>query len=107
MKTTLKIFIIMVLLISYEDNLAQTDTTAVYRIILNDDSELLGKIKSESDSLLAFVTNAGLELSIEKQMIKKREFVQGDWRGDTFLRTDLNRTRLFFAQIEKFGKIYE
>jgi hypothetical protein len=97
MKTTLKIFIIMILLISYEDNLAQTDTTAVYRITLNDDSELLGKIKSESDSLIFFLTNSGLELILDKKMIKERKVVRGEWKGDTFLRADPNRTRLLFA----------
>ena len=97
MKTTFKIFIIMILLISYKNNLAQTDTTAVYRITLNDDSELLGKIKSESDSLIFFLTNSGLELILDKKMIKERKVVRGEWKGDTFLRADPNRTRLLFA----------
>ena len=97
MKTTLKIFLSMILLISFENMSAQTDTTTIYRITLTDDSELLGMIESESDSLIFFITNAGLELSIDKTMIKEKKIVQGEWSGDTFLRADPNRTRLLFA----------
>jgi hypothetical protein len=75
----------------------QADTTAIYRITLTDDSELIGKIISENDSLLLFVTNAGLELSLAWEMVKGKEIVQGEWDGETFLRSDPNRTRLLFS----------
>ncbi len=97
MKINFKLFLIAILLISANMIIAQTDTTAIYRIILNDDSELLGKIKNENDSLVFFTTNAGLELSLDKKMIKERKVVRGEWKGDTFLRADPNRTRLLFA----------
>jgi len=57
------------MLIGFEKISAQTDTTAVYRIILNDDLELLGKIKGENESLVLFITNAGLELNLEKKVV--------------------------------------
>jgi hypothetical protein len=97
MKIKFKLFLIAILLTSGNNIIAQTDTTAIYRITLNDDSELLGKIKSESDSLIFFITNAGLELSLDKKMIKQQKVIKGEWRGDTYLRADPNRTRLLFA----------
>jgi hypothetical protein len=69
MKSVLLIILTIILLISFENLFAQTDSTAVYRIILTDDSELLGMIDSENDSLIYFLTNAGLELSINRAMI--------------------------------------
>ena len=97
MKSVLRIFLTIILLLSFENIFAQTDSTKVYRITLTDDSELLGKIKSESDSLIFFITNSGLELSLDKKMIKERKVVRGEWKGDTFLRADPNRTRLLFC----------
>jgi hypothetical protein len=97
MKTVLQIFMIIIMLIGIETIFAQTDTTAIYRITLTDDSELIGKIISENDSLLVFVTNAGLELSLDWEMVKGKEIVQGDWDGETFLRSDPNKTRLLFS----------
>lgn len=49
MNTKIKLFAIAISFLGTENLFAQTDTTAIYRITLNDDSELLGKIKSESD----------------------------------------------------------
>lgn len=97
MNTKIYVFVIAILLFGMKNLIAQTDTTAIYRITLNDDSELLGKIKSESDNLIFFITNAGLELSLDKKMIKEQKVIRGEWRGDTFLRADPNRTRLLFA----------
>lgn len=96
MKTILAIFFALTMIFNSEILLAQTDT-AVYRITMNDDSELLGKIKNENDSLIFFVTNAGLEINLSKKMIKEKEIIRGEWSGETFLRADPNSTRLLFA----------
>ena len=97
MKTKLKIFLAVILLVSFETIFAQSDSTAIYRITLTDDSELLGMIESENDSLIFFITNAGLELSIDRAMIKEQKIMEGEWSGDTFLRKDPNQTRLLFS----------
>ena len=97
MKTKLKIFLAVILLVSFETIFSQSDSTAIYRITLTDDSELLGMIESENDSLILFITNAGLELSIDRAMIKEQKIMQGEWSGDTFLRKDPNQTRLLFS----------
>jgi hypothetical protein len=97
MKSALQIFIVIIMLTGVENIFAQTDSTTIYRITLTDDSELIGKIKSENDSLLVFVTNAGLELSLDWEMIKGKEMIQGEWEGNTFLHSDPNRTRLLFS----------
>lgn len=97
MKTTLKIFLSFILIVNFENIFAQSDSTAIYRITLTDDSELLGMIESENDSLIFFITNAGLELSIDRAMIKEQKIIQGEWSGDTFLRKDPNQTRLLFS----------
>ena len=97
MKTTLKIFLSFILIVNFENIFAQSDSTAIYRITLTDDSELLGMIESENDSLIFFITNAGLELSIDRAMIKEQKIMEGEWSGDTFLRKDPNQTRLLFS----------
>jgi hypothetical protein len=97
MKSALQIILSIILLVSFENIFAQTDTTAVYRITLTDDSELLGMIESENDSLIFFITNAGLELRIDRTMIKETKIMEGEWSGDTFLRKDPNQTRLLFS----------
>jgi len=97
MKSIIQIFLPIILLISVENIFAQTDTTLIYRLTLTDDSELIGKIISENDSLLLFVTNAGLELSLQWEMIKEKEIIQGEWDGNAFVHSDPNRTRLLFS----------
>jgi hypothetical protein len=97
MITKIKFILVLTLLCYGKIGLAQTDTTNIYRITLIDESEFFGTIESENDSLIAFKTNAGLELSLVKKMIKEKKIIQGEWSGTAFLRADPNSTRLLFA----------
>jgi hypothetical protein len=76
---------------------AQTDTSKVQKIILNDGSELIGTIVSDSTTKVVFRTSSGVQVEIDKSAIKEIQSIEGQWVAGQFMREDPNRTRLFFA----------
>jgi len=76
---------------------AQTDTTDIKRITLNDGSELTGIILSDSTDKIEFRTLTGLQIEIEKSMIKEVENIKGTFKNGEFVKDDPNNTRLLFA----------
>ena len=55
--------------------------TRIYRIVLSDESTLIGIISSEDDSTIQFKTLSGLEVTIPLDLIeKKQRLAQKLWR---------------------------
>ncbi len=50
---------------------SQTDSSDVKRIILFDKSEFVGTIVSETDEIIFFKTNSGVEIEIKKSLVKE------------------------------------
>ena len=83
---------------SQNDTIA-TQFTTTYRIIKNDDSELIGKILSEDAREILILTSDNREIYIPQHVIKKMELVNSsdfDNRG-TFVGEDKFATRYFFT----------
>jgi hypothetical protein len=76
---------------------AQTDTTTVYRITLNDHSEIVGTIITSNKQEVIFLSLAGVEMKVPKTQIREINPVKGKLKNGTFYRTDPNKTRLLFA----------
>ncbi len=74
-----------------------SDTTAIYKIVLNDDSELIGIIINQSNKSVCFQTIAGLKMDIDKSLIKELNLARGAIANGKFMREDPNQTRLLFA----------
>lgn len=71
---------------------AQADSAAVERIVLNDGSELVGKILRQDADSVTFVTTSGIHVIFPRKAIKEIQMTQREgWS------TDPNQTRLFFA----------
>ena len=106
MKKIITVSIILLLALVTE---AQTDTTTVYRIVLSDDSEIMGSVISSSDTQLVFLSLAGIEMKVPTIQIKEIETVSGKLEYGVLYKTDPNRTRLLFAptgRMLKPGKGY-
>ena len=69
----------------------------IIRIELKDGSVWIGKIISEDESTLKIHSSSGVESTIPKSQIIKREIITGKIVKGTFWREDPNTTRLFFA----------
>lgn len=93
---------LLVLLLSVSVNLhAQSDTSKVFCVTLNDDSEYTGYIFAETDSLLTLKTFGGSEIKILKHSIIERTIFEGAWLNGKYVRRDPNTTRLLFAPTGK------
>jgi hypothetical protein len=92
-------FIIMVSYIILVSSLssAQSDTSAVTRLILQDGSELKGYIIEERDSLIIFRSVSGIKMEIDTILVKKNESIAGEISDGELIRYDPNRTRLLFG----------
>jgi len=71
--------------------------TQIYRIVLNDESSLIGTISAEDDSTIQFITLSGLEITIPLDLIVKKVQISSKIVEGKVWRTDPNQTRLFFA----------
>lgn len=81
---------------------SQTDSsTTLLRITLQDGSEFVGNIVEETDSEIFFKTQAGLQLTIKRDLITEQKEIRGTWSETGFLREDPNQTRLFFSPTGK------
>jgi hypothetical protein len=80
----------------------QSDATAyTYQIELIDGSVLIGKIISENEHTLQFLTNSNIKMSIPVEQIRNKEKISGRIVKGQLWRSDPNRTRLFFAPTGK------
>jgi len=69
----------------------------VTRMVLTDDSELIGRIVNETPDTVSFQTSAGVRLDLPRKAIRSTETLDGEIQDGVFVRLDPNRTRLFFA----------
>jgi len=92
-------FIIMVsyIILVSSLSLAQSDTSAVTRLTLQDGSEVMGYIIEERDSLIFFRSISGIRMEIDTGLVKKNEFIDGAISDGELIRFDPNRTRLLFG----------
>jgi len=95
-------FILFLIIWPLEAFSQQTDTTSyTYQIELIDGSVLIGKIISEDEHTIQFLTNSNIEMSIPVEQVRKKERISGRIVKGQLWRSDPNRTRLFFAPTGK------
>ncbi len=69
----------------------------LYRIVLTDNTVVIGSITSEDAKMIHFRTISGVEISIPKSTIKKRTLATGGVVRGEFWHSDPNSTRMLFA----------
>jgi hypothetical protein len=82
---------------SAQTDSSKVDSVSVQKAVLIDDTELIGRVIYDDGSRMKFKTLAGIEMEFDKSSVKEIKDVEGAWDGKTFLRSDPNKTRLFFA----------
>lgn len=75
----------------------QQGDVQVYELLLKDGSRLFGSVERESDQEVVFRTQAGATITARRTDIVSLRLVQGRLDQGEFVRTDLHRSRLFFA----------
>ena len=73
------------------------DAVEVYELVLKDGSRLFGSIERENGDEVVFRTQAGATITARRQDIVSLKLVKGRIEAGEFIRTDLHRSRLFFA----------
>jgi len=76
---------------------AQTDTEIITRFILTNGTEIEGTIISEDAEQVIVNSTAGVEMKINKNLIAERETIHTMFYKGEYIRSDPNKTRLFFA----------
>ena len=71
--------------------------TEVHELVLRDGSRLFGSIERESDTEIVFRTQSGATVTARRVDVVSLRRVKGRIEEGEFLRTDLHRSRLFFA----------
>lgn len=69
----------------------------VYELVLRDGSRLFGSIERETDQEVVFRTQGGTMITARRQDIVSLQIVKGRIEAGEFVRTDMHRSRLFFA----------
>ena len=69
----------------------------VHELVLRDGSRLFGSIERETDTEVVFRTHAGATVTARRVDIVSLKRVKGRVEQGEFLRTDMHRSRLFFA----------
>lgn len=83
---------------------SENDTTKSYLITLNDGSEIFGKILSETETEIIFLSNANIEMKIKRESISEiKEFGYSDDKI-SFYREDRNDSRLFIGPTARSPK---
>jgi hypothetical protein len=103
------LFVIVLFGLLFTTKILGQDSTSVYRITLEDDSEFIGKIISENDGMMIFRTLSGTEIKVAIAKITDKEKLEGSWDGSNFVKQDPNSSRLLFAPTArtlKAGKGY-
>lgn len=81
--------------------LGQTDSTQIYRVTLNDGSELNGIILNQNEEHINFKTLSGTVMDISRNQIKEIKKLKGEIVEGKFMTEDPNQTRLLFAPTGK------
>lgn len=76
---------------------AVSGPTEVHELVLRDGSRLFGSIERETDTELVFRTQSGATVTARRVDVVSLRKVKGRIEEGEFLRTDLHRSRLFFA----------
>ena len=71
--------------------------TEVHELVLRDGSRLFGSIERETDTEIVFRTQSGATVTARRVDVVSLRRVKGRIEEGEFLRTDLHRSRLFFA----------
>lgn len=71
--------------------------TEVHELVLRDGSRLFGSIERETDTEVVFRTQSGATVTAKRVDIVSLRRVKGRIEEGEFLRTDVHRSRLFFA----------
>ena len=69
----------------------------VHELVLRDGSRLFGSIERETDTEVVFRTHSGATVTARRVDIVSLKLVKGRVEQGEFLRTDMHRSRLFFA----------
>lgn len=88
------IFICVIPSVFCQEDSSKTD---LWKVILTDESELVGIIESENSEQVDFKTVSGIGMKISRQQIKSIKRVEGEIKDGKLIRFDPNHTRLFFA----------
>jgi hypothetical protein len=78
---------------------SQQDTVAVliHRIELKDGTILVGTILEEDENTISFRTNSQLQITIQKEHLKRKEIISGQIVKGEFWEDDPNATRMLIA----------
>lgn len=71
--------------------------TEVHELVLRDGSRVFGSIESQTETEVVFRTHAGATVTARRADIVSLRLVKGRIEEGEFLRTDVHRSRLFFA----------
>jgi hypothetical protein len=74
-----------------------TGRTELYELVLTDGSRIFGTVERETDQEVVLRTQAGAVVTAHRQDIASLRRVEGRLDRGEFVRSDLHRTRLFFA----------
>lgn len=80
------------------------DTLKIVKITLTDNSVLIGKILSQSDSITVFKSSSGLMVEIKPELIKETEYLKGEIQDGKYVRYDPSSSRLFFSPTARTPK---
>ena len=100
-KTLVPLFLFAVLCLVPAPSSAQTPPpdgrAELFELVLKDGSRIYGSIVSETDAEVVFKSQSGATVTARRQDIVSLKQVKGRIEKGVFLRTDLHRSRLFFA----------
>ena len=86
-----------ILNLSAQVDSSSVDSVSVQKVVLIDDTELFGQVVNNNENKVKFRTLSGIEMEFDKSSVKEIKKVEGVWDGKNFLKSDPNKTRLFFA----------
>lgn len=93
----ISVTIILIAMTIFDLASAQTDTTTITRFTLTSGAEIEGTIISEDAEQVIVNSTAGVEMKINKNLIAERETIHAMLYKGEYIRSDPNKTRLFFA----------
>ena len=79
------------------DTAAKSSRTELYELVLRDGSRVFGTVERETDQEVVVRTQAGAIVTARRADVASLRLVTGRIERGEFLRSDLHRTRLFFA----------
>lgn len=104
MKTRLPVLVLFVVLAWPASVSAQTvgstetpGPSTLWELVLKDGSRVFGSVERQSDEEVVLRTQAGATVTAKRQEIASLRIVEGRIENGEFMRSDLHRTRLFFA----------